>query len=1282
MSRLLINQYRKELETRKRYGGSSNEGSIRYAFANLLNGYCRPRDFILVEELIIVSRLQTKIRLDGIIKDALRLDWGYWEAKDEKDSLDAEIEEKFRKGYPTDNILFEDTQTAVLIQNGNESLRIDMAEDDALDALINRFLDYERAEVKDFRQAINNFSQDLPIIIDTLRNLIDSQDPSPLQPPSPKGEGGETSPSSSSFPSPEDLPSPPNPLSHRRGGVNVSTKNQSFVTARAKFLKICQESINPDISIDDIREMIIQHILTEDIFTNIFSDAQFHQENNIARQLNEVIKTFFTGNVKRNTFKTIQSYYNAIIRTASSIVNHQEKQKFLKVVYENFYKAYNPKEADRLGIVYTPNEIVKFMVQSTDYLLEKHFNKTLGDKGVEILDPCTGTGTFITEILDYLLTRDITYKYQNEIHCNEMSILPYYIANLNIEYTYQQKTGEYLEFNNICLVDTLNPTDKGEKQLNMFSMNEENTERIKNQNDKDISVIIGNPPYNAKQENFNDNNANRKYETIDKRIKNSYIKEGTAQNQIVVYDMYTRFIRWATDRLDDEGIIAFVSNSSFIDALAFDGFRKIIAEEFNEIWVINTKGNARNSGERRRQEGGNVFSDLIKVGVAVYFLIKNKKRERFKIYYHELEDYLKADDKKAFFVQNRIENINFLSIKPDSNNNWINQTDNDFDDLIPLIDKDVKARKTKAVKNEVTGDLENKICEEAIFQLFSSGLKTQRDEWVYGIDKENLEAKVKFLIDTYQATLKDSNYQDKDKIKWDRELTKYLQRGIKKEFNRQQIIKSNYRPFYSQYFYFDKHFNGMTYQWFNIYNPDDLDNKIIAISGIAHTKPFSTYIINGICDLGFIETCQCLPLYRYENGERVENITGWALEKFREYYQPSSPQRPSPRGLPSPPNPLSRRRGGEDSVKGEIRANFITKEDLSEIVGVKREIPRELLEKARELRAKQTSTEVILWECLRRNQLFDFKFRRQHNIGSFIVDFYCHSAKLVIEVDGKIHEELEQKDKDKNRDEWLKNQGLKVLRISNEMVINNLEETLNIITKNLHPSPVGEGQGVRADSPVGEGQGVRANSPVGEDLEMRTNSITKEDIFYYVYGVLHNPKYREKYELNLKREFPRIPFYNDFWQWANWGKKLMDLHLNYETIKPYELKRIDQPSPPQPPSPKGEGNTLTPNPSPTRRGEIKTKLKADKIKHQIIIDEVTTLTEIPPIAWEYKLGNRSALEWILDQYKEKKPKDKTIAEKFNNYHFADYKEEVIELLMRVTMVSVETMKIIADMNLY
>jgi very-short-patch-repair endonuclease len=360
-----------------------------------------------------------------------------------------------------------------------------------------------------------------------------------------------------------------------------------------------------------------------------------------------------------------------------------------------------------------------------------------------------------------------------------------------------------------------------------------------------------------------------------------------------------------------------------------------------------------------------------------------------------------------------------------------------------------------------------------------------------------------------------------------------------------------------------------------------------------------------------------------------------------------------------------------------------TDADLVRLVGARREIPEVLLQKAKELRQKQTPAEQMLWQCLRANQLHGAKFRRQHNIGQYIVDFYCHTAKLVIELDGGIHEL--QKDRDSDRDTYLKANGLQVLRLQNEEITQNLPQVLQTITNHLSiflPSPAGEGQGVRAETPAGEGQGVRAETPAGEEqgesaetptsilspspagegLGVRAETparetITKLDIFHYTYAVLHHPAYRTKYELNLKREFPRLPFYEDFHQWVSWGKALMDLHLNYETIEPYGLKRVE----------------IATKDSP------KAKLKADKTNGVISLDDNTQLTDVPAIAWEYKLGNRSALEWILDQYKEKKPKDPTIAKLFNAYKFADYKEQVVDLLQRVCTVSVKTMEIIQQM---
>ncbi|TAD75513.1 MAG: hypothetical protein EA001_13855 [Oscillatoriales cyanobacterium] len=579
MSRLLVTQYQAEVEKIIRYGGSKKETSIRNAFERLLNEYCKPRNYLLIPELDFKTKFNTTVFPDGTVKDAIRLEHGWWESKDQYDKLDHEIEKKLAKGYPDENILFEDSQTAVLIQHSREQLRVPMADAAALDGLISTFVSYERPEVRDFRAAIGKFKEDIPHILVALRDIINQQE----------------------------------------------ANNTQFREHRNAFLAVCRQSINPEIAIFDIHEMLIQHILTEDIFTNIFHESQFHRENNIARELSEIINTFFTGATRRNTLKSIEHYYAVIRRHSENIANHHEKQKFLKAVYENFYKAYNPKAADRLGIVYTPNEIVRFMIESANYLTHKHFGKLLSDPGVEILDPCTGTGTYITELIEYLPADKLEHKYKHEIHCNEVAILPYYIANLNIEFTYQQKMGNYEEFKNICLVDTLDHSTFEGKQFDIFAMTVQNTARIQQQNDRTISVIIGNPPYNAHQGNFNQRNANRSYEEIDKSIKRTYIKEGTAQNQIVVYDMYTRFFRWASDRLGQNGIIAFITNRSFIDSKTFDGFRKSIDREFDYVYIVDTQSDVRNNPKISGTKN-NVFG--IQTGIAVMFLVKVKKRSK------------------------------------------------------------------------------------------------------------------------------------------------------------------------------------------------------------------------------------------------------------------------------------------------------------------------------------------------------------------------------------------------------------------------------------------------------------------------------------------------------------------------------------------------------------------------------------------------------------------------------------------------------------------------------
>ncbi len=1022
MSRLLISQYHSEVDRIVQYGGSRHEGSISNAFSGLLNGYCRTQNYLLIPQLDFKTKLGTSVRPDGTVKDAIRLDHGWWESKDKYDKLDEEIEKKLAKGYPDENILFEDSVTAVLIQHGQEQSRVLMRDEKGLDKLLNSFVAYERPAVRDFRSAIVKFKEDIPHILVALRDII----------------------------------------------TETEQTNSQFRERRNAFLEVCRQSINPEIEVFDIHEMLIQHILTEDIFANIFHESQFHRENNIARELSAIIETFFTGATKRNALKSIEHYYAVIRRNSENIANHHEKQKFLKAVYENFYKAYNPKAADRLGIVYTPNEIVRFMIESTDHLVYKHFGKMLADPGVEILDPCTGTGTYVTELIEYLPKDKLAHKYKNEIHCNEMAILPYYIANLNIEYTYQQKMGAYEEFQNICLVDTLDHCSADGHQFDMFSMSVQNTARIQQQNNKPISVIIGNPPYNAWQSSFSEKNANRAYAEIDKQIKATYIKKGTAQNQNSLYDMYTRFYRWASDRVE-EGVVCFITNSSFLDSRAFSGFRKCIQDEFSYAYFLDCGGNVREISGRDGIficEKHTIFGEAAMTGIVIGFLVKKKAQEPCRIFYSHPFDVHELREEKIKFIENtHFQNIQFDHIIPDKKSNWINLTDNNFDGLLPLVDKDVKAGKS----------------EQAIFQIFSAGVKTQRDDWVYDFSKDALITRMKYFVEVYQERLRKGTRVEFD-IKWDRELEKCLGRKISKEFDLGILSKAAYRPFVRAFFYFDRNFNGMTYQLPSIFPSKEQENLVICCTDAGSQKPFMTLASDTVPDLHIVGaacSAQCLPLYRYDKeGTRTDNITDWGLTQFQTHY----------------------------------------------------------------------------------------------------------------------------------------------------------------------------------------------NDP----------KITKENIFHYTYAILHHPAYRTKYAINLKREFPRLPFYPDFQQWATWGHTLMTLHLNYETIAPYGLKRTDKQR--KTAKPKQENLFDTPDPKkPIQRTIPKAKLQADKTDHKIILDTDTELLGIPPIAWDYKLGNRSALEWILDQYKEKTPKDPTIRAKFNTYRFADYKEQVIDLLDRVCTVSIKTMEIIQQM---
>ena len=450
-----IREYYNEIEIIGKH--DSNEGNISGVFYSLLKNIAKRHNLSLIGQYSLRNKKGKLIKPDGTIKNAIGIDFGYWEAKDSKDNLHKEIESKFNIGYPTENILFENGKTAILYQEGERVLEVeDIREEEKFAELLDKFITYKPEEIAKFEKAIQEFKANVPSIAESLKKFMDEQ--------------------------------------------KKITRN--YIKLRNSFLEDCQKNINPDFTVEDIREMIVQHILTEDIFNAIFGDKNFHKNNNVASTIESIIETFMTRKAQMNYLKSIQYYYDTITIVARKVVDHNDKQKFLKMIYEEFYKAYNIKAHDRLGIVYTPNEIVDFMIRATDHLLNQHFDKGLRDKKVKILDPCTGTGTFITSILKYIPSQYLDHKYQHEIFANELSILSYYIAALNIEYTYYEKMKDYKEYENIVFADTLdniNPLKYPGKQVSIDSINFENTKRIIRQNEQEISVIIGNPPYNANQ---------------------------------------------------------------------------------------------------------------------------------------------------------------------------------------------------------------------------------------------------------------------------------------------------------------------------------------------------------------------------------------------------------------------------------------------------------------------------------------------------------------------------------------------------------------------------------------------------------------------------------------------------------------------------------------------------------------------------------------------------------------------------------------------------------------
>ena len=1012
MSRHLINEYRSDLDRIIKVGGSLNEGSVRDAFQGLLKSWGRSNDLTYLSEHKMTGS-GGNIYIDGALIYDIRVPFGYWEAKDTRDDLEEEVRKKEAKGYPKTNIIYEDTRRAILIQDGRRAADADMTDTEELHALLVKFFGYEQEAIRDFRKAIAKFSEDLPAILEALRDRI--------------REKREASP--------------------------------DFAKAEESFLKQVKETINPALERADVTEMLIQHILTEDIFNRVFDMRDYHRDNNIAKQLYALERKLFEYGDKRSLLQALRPYYTGIEETAHLIQSHSEKQNFLKSLYENFYKVYNPKAADRLGVVYTPGEIVRFMIRSADWLCEKHFGKNLVDPGVEILDPATGTGTYIVELLEYFRGQPdkLRQKYKEELHANEVAILPYYVANLNIEATYQAITGQFAEFEGLCLVDTLDNVDglgihSGHQFDLLGGLSDENIERVKRQNRRKISVIIGNPPYNSWQEEYGQANPNRLYQHIDDRVRRTYVRHGTAQNQNSLYDMYTRFFRWATDRLGEEGIVAFIMGRKPIDKLAYDGFRKVVADEFADIWLVDLGGDVRDNPKLSGTKH-NVFG--IQTGVVIALCVKRKSgKGTASIHYVRRPEEEVAEDKLSWLSsKGSMAATKPTAIKPDEDHVWLDQTNEGWKNYLPLADTSL-------------GPDDSPKRVSAVFRLSSNGVQTKRNDWAWDWSQNDLRNKMEHLVEAYSQAVSTGD-KEAAKIKWDATLQSSFNQRREIAYSQDAERLAQFRPFARKWIYFDRRLNSRRFRQHRLFANDD-GNRAITVRGIASADRLTALATDRIFDLDLLKTGNGVTAgvsrYRYtKSGERIDNITDWALNKFTKHY------------------------------------------------------------------------------------------------------------------------------------------------------------------------------------------GKKAG-------------VTKDAIFAYCYAVLHDPVYRAKYALNLKREFPRIPIYPDFAQWVRWGETLLGLHIDYEVVEPWDIERVD-----------------TPNPKRAEGSAPKPKLKSYPDKGAVVVDEDTQITGIPAGAWDYRLGNRSAIDWVLDQHKEKKPRDPTIREKFNTYRFANYKESMIELLAKVVRVSVETNAITTEM---
>lgn len=644
-----------------------------------------------------------------------------------------------------------------------------------------------------------------------------------------------------------------------------------------QLMRGLHRNINPGLSEQDAIEMLSQHIISRPVFEALFENYQFAASNPISRSMQKMLDLLDDETKTEEEHLKLQRFYHNVRNIIGKNATAEDRQRVIVELYDKFFKVASPRTVEKLGIVYTPVEVVDFIIRSVGYILQREFGRSLSDENVHILDPFTGTGTFITRLLQSgLISREaLERKYGREIHANEIVLMAYYIASVNIENVFHDLMGpdtEYRPFGGICLTDTFQLGEEAADE-NLYSEQfPTNSRRVIEQKKRRITVIVGNPPYSVGQKSANDNAQNQDYPTLNSRIAQTYVANSITTMNKAMYDTYIKAFRWASDRIDQKtgGVIGFVTNGAWLDGNTTAGFRKTIEKEFSAIYVFNLRGNQRTSGELSRKEGGKIFGSGSRTPIAITILVKKPKAsdEAARIYYHDIGDYLSREEKLRI-IRNMgdISNpqMQWRQISPSIQGDWLDSRNELFKDFIPL-DCEKKSTKQK---------------HPSVFNIFSNGVVTNRDNWTYNFSCKSLTDNMTRMIDFYNVQQKE--YQelrkqskisidefistDETKIKWVQNLIRDAANGIEHSFDSSSVRIGLYRPFTKQYLYFNKAMNWSRYLQPLFFPTTQNKNIIICVSGIGASKGFSALITDQIPNLHTLDTGQCFPLYWYQEGD-------------------------------------------------------------------------------------------------------------------------------------------------------------------------------------------------------------------------------------------------------------------------------------------------------------------------------------------------------------------------------------------------------------------------------